>query len=381
MTNTTTITRTYQYRLYPTDEQRVVLDEIIDLARWLYNHTLAYRRKRWHESRCFVSYNQLAEMWREWRNEERHDNPLRLLNMTAGQQVLRRMDKAYSAFFAGKRGIPRYKNNRSFRSVNYKPGDGANLHNGKIYVQNVGLIKIQWHRELLEGKLKNIILTRKPSGWYIAFQVISEISKPKPSELPAVGIDMGINHALALSNGDFADSPKFLKQSLKKIRRAHRKVARRKKGSKRRTKAVRLLAKQHEHIARQRRDWWHKTTYNLVATYGYIAIEDLNLKFMLRNEYLARAAHDVALGMFTELLAYKAIETGCQVVTVSPINTSQQCSNTKCGKLVPKDLSVRVHECPHCGLVLDRDINAARNILQRSFTPSGQGGQDVTWVQ
>src|SRR5690606_10367414 len=115
------------YRLYPTQEQQDTLGDILDVARWLYNHALAYRRKRWQESRYTVTYSELAAMWRDWRNEQLDDNPLRLLNMSAGQQVLRRLDKAYHEFFKGKRGYPKFKGWRYFNSVNYKPGDGASI--------------------------------------------------------------------------------------------------------------------------------------------------------------------------------------------------------------------------------------------------------------
>lgn len=178
---------------------------------------------------------------------------------------------------------------------------------------------------------------------------------------------MGITHALTLSDGTTFDSPKYLQQSLKKLRRLQRKVSRCKKSSKRRRKVIRQLAKQHEHIANQRRDWWHKVTRQLVDTYRTIVLEDLNLNFMLQNGNLARSAHDVSLGMFRELLAYKAIEAGCEVVEVRPAYTSQVCSGCDC--MVPKKLNVRVHHCPDCGLALDRDINAARNIQSAGTRP------------
>jgi putative transposase len=361
--------RTYQYRLYPTDDQRAVLNEILDLARWLYNHALAYRRKRWDESRHSVSYEKQAAMWRDWRNEQPEDNPLRLLNMSAGQQVLRRLDKAYREFLKGKRGKPRFKGKRFFHTVNFKPGDGAGLKDGKLYLQNVGLVTVKWHRAMREGTLKNIVLTRKPSGWYVAFQVECADTEVAVSDNPAVGGDVGLFHALALSDGTVIDSPQYLKQSLKRLRQLQRKVARRKKGSKRRADAIAQLAKEHEHIANQRRDWWHKVVFWLVNTYGLVALEDLNLAFMLRNGHLARAAHDVSLGLFYQFLDYKAIEAGVQVVKVNPYNTSQACS--QCGMLVEKDLSVRVHHCPHCGFTADRDVNAALNILYLAVNSDG----------
>jgi putative transposase len=355
------VIRTYQYRLYPTDEQKTALSDILDVARWLYNRALDYRRKRWNESRYNVTYDEQCAMWRDWRNEQREDNPLRLLNMTAGQQVLRRLDKSYREFLYGKRGKPRFKGWRFFKSVNYKPGDGVSLQHRQLYVQNVGLIHVRWHRELPDGTIKNIILTRKPSGWYASFQIKCTDVEIIPSQNPSVGIDIGIHHALALSDGTVIDSPQYLKQSLKRLKRLQRKVARRKKDSIGSRKAIGVLAKEYEHVANQRRDWWHKVIYWLVATYGVIVLEDLHLAFMLQNTNLARAAHDVGLGIFREILNYKAIEAGVTVIMINSRNTSRRCSC--CGEMVPKALSVRIHVCPHCRFTVDRDVNAALNIL------------------
>lgn len=143
--------RTYQYRLYPASDQQLVLNELLELARWLYNHALAFRRKRWDESRYSVTYDEQSALWRDWRNEEPEDNPLRLLNMSAGQQVLRRLDKAYREFKQGKRGKPRFKGKRFFNTLNYKRGDGAALKDGKLYIQHVGLLSIKWHRDCWLG--------------------------------------------------------------------------------------------------------------------------------------------------------------------------------------------------------------------------------------
>ncbi len=355
------ILKTYRYRLYPTDEQTSVLTELLDLGRWLYNHALAYRRKRWSESRYSVTYNEQATMWKEWRNEQPDDNPLRRLNMTAGQQVLRRLESAYRAFLSGKRGKPRFKGARYFNSLNFKPGDGAAVKEGRLYIQNVGLVSVKWHRALPEGTLKNVIVMRKPSGWYVLLQLEMTGEEPPPSPNPAVGVDVGIHHALALSDGRIFDSPNSLKGALQKLRVLQRTVSRRKKGSQRRAKAVHQLARLLEHIANQRRDWWHRVVFHLVKTYGVIVLEKLNLTFMLRNHTLARAAHDVSLGLFYEILDYKAFDAGVQVIGINPYNTSQTCSG--CRVKVEKALSVRVHRCPHCGFSADRDVNAALNIL------------------
>lgn len=352
--------QTYRYRLYPTKDQQKTLSEILWVACWLYNRALDYRRKRWNESRKSVNSYEQAGMWKDWRNEP-GDNDLRLLIMSAGQQVLRRLDSNYNQFLKGTRGFPRFKKASRFNSVNYKPGDGANIKNNQLYVQNVGLVKVRWHRELPDGKFKNIVIVRIPSGWYVLLQIDLPEPAIEKSTSPSVGVDMGITHALALSDGTTFDSPTSLQASLRKLRVLQRCVSRKKRGGKNRRKAVHKVARLHEHIANQRSDWWHKTTRQLVDTYGFIVLEDLSLKFMLQNRNLSQSAHDVGLGMFRTMLNYKAVKAGVEIATVNPRNTSQACSG--CGSIVLKDLSVRVHNCPDCNLVLDRDVNAARNIL------------------
>jgi putative transposase len=372
------VIRTYQYRLYPNKSQEKALGNVLWAACTLYNSALAYRKKRWQESRRSVTYYEqaapVAPGWRDWRNEDPEDNPLRLLNMSAGhpgEPGLRRLDSVYRQFLKGKRGAPRFKRLDRFNSVNYKPGDGAAIRDGRLYMQNVGLVKVRWHREL-SGILKNIIVTgRNPGrhrGWHVCFQVEIEVAPPEHQHRQsAVGVDVGISHALALSTGEFVDSPRPLDKAQAKLRLLQRTVARRKKGGRNRRKAVVQLARQHEKVANARRDFWHKATYKLVNEFGVIVIEELNLNFMLRNGSLARAAHDIGLGMFRELLTYKAIEAGGVVVAVNPRNTSQLCFG--CGCVVQKPLQVRVHHCFACGLMLDRDTNAALNILSAGTRP------------
>ena len=366
--------RTYQYRLYPSKAQKEVMVAVLRSARFLYNHALAYRRKRWQESRQSVPYKELSGMWRDWRNEQPDDNPLRLLNMSAGQQVLRRLEKTYNAFFRGG-GFPRFKGRDRFNSVDYVYGDGCKLIDNRLYIQNVGNLKVKLHRPLPEnGVIKTVNLKRKASGWYVCFAVDLPDTHFLPNNQPCAGIDMGLSRLLTLSDSACVDNPRWLKTSLAKLRLAQRTLSRRKKGSNRRRKAREQVARLHEHVANTRRDFWHKTTTHLVNTYGAIGIEDLKLGFMLNNKNLSQSAHDAGLGLFTQLLESKAESAGSVVVKVNPKNTSQACSG--CGCMVPKALHVRVHNCPRCGLALDRDENAARNIYHLAFksawtVPSG----------
>jgi putative transposase len=187
----------------------------------------------------------------------------------------------------------------------------------------------------------------------------------------AVGVDIGILQALALSNGRQFGSPKYLQPSLAKQRRVQCKVARRKKGSNRRRKAVQPLVKQQAQVANQRRGGWHNVTRHLVGACGMMVLEDVNLNVIPQNGTLARCAPDVRLGMFPELRDYKAREAGVEIVTGNPANTSQAGSGY--GFLAPRSLKVCTHRCPDCGLVLDRDLNAAGNILS-----AGTGRSDAT---
>tara|TARA_Y100000588_G_scaffold267203_1_gene282211 strand:- start:325 stop:915 length:591 start_codon:yes stop_codon:yes gene_type:complete len=190
---------------------------------------------------------------------------------------------------------------------------------------------------------------------------------------------MGIKSLLATSDGTLVENPRWLRRSLGALRKAQRRLARRKKGSNRRKKAAAQVARRHEKVHQQRLDFWHKQTRHLAATYGLIALEQLPLHFMTHHRHLALSAHDAGLGMFQQLLAYKVEETGSQLVEVNPKNTTQACSG--CGVLVPKALQVRVHHCFDCGLVLDRDMNAARNILGLALGSLGRSDQASTWPE
>ena len=386
MTDCITRIRTYQYRLYPTRSQVAVLNEILEVARQFYNYALQYRRERWQESRYPVTYHEQAAMWRDWRNETPDENPLRLLNMSAGQQLLRRLDKAYQAFFrrvkAGETpGQPRFKGKNRFHALEFRHGDGCKLKIGErtlFYVQNVGDIKVKFHRPLPEGAiLGHIVLSRSCRKWYVCLQIEFQQAVPPPLTGEPVGIDVGLLSLLALSKGATIDNPRWLRQTQAKVRVAQRRLSRRKRGSHRRRKAAFQVARLHEKVANQRDDFWHKETRKLASTYSLIAIEDLTLGFLTQNGQLALSAHDAALGTFRQMLGYKVAETGSQLVPVNPQYTSQVCSS--CGAFVPKELSVRVHSCPYCGLTIDRDVNAARNILKFALTRLGLSSQDRTW--
>jgi len=361
--------RTFRYRLYPHARQSKKMHYLLWLARNVYNSALEQRITTYQETGFGITCFEQSKHFGRLRRID--PDGIGLLNCNCMGLTLRRLDKAYKAFFrrvksGGAPGFPRFKSKKRWRSIEFTHGNGCKLKfddggRALLYLQNVGEVKIKYHRDIPDGKIKHVILKRWFGKWYVLFQV----DLPEPEivgrDENSVGIDMGLHSLLALSDGKFVENPRWLRGSLKELRIAQRRVSRRKRGSAGRRRARYQVAKLHDHISNQRRDFWHKTTRDLVNTYSLIAIEDLNLKFMTVNHHLALSAHDAGLGIFRQLLVSKAEEAGSLVVTVNPYNTTQMCSG--CGEIAKKDLSARTHSCPYCGLVLDRDTNAAINII------------------
>jgi len=359
---------TYKYNLRPTKKQEYILSDILFQMQTVYNDALNERRYAWQRSRKSVTY---YEQWGRIR-DERHALPdeMGLLNATSVQQMLRRADQSYRAFYKGVRGIPRFKSKKRFNSVVYRHGDGSKLVHDRLYIQHVGKIKVRLHREIPdEGKIKTVVVKRKNGKWYANFQIELPEKETPEHNGRAVGVDVGLHRLLTFSDGTLIENPRWLRKTLKKKRVLNRKLSRQKRYGSGWRKTAKQIAKLDEHIANQRNDFWHKTTTALVNKYRVIVVEDLKLAFMLRNRRLSLSAHDAALGKFFQMIDYKVEKTGGRIIRVNPRNTSQVCSG--CGVIVKKELSVRVHHCPDCGLTIDRDVNAALNILSLGLRDEG----------
>jgi putative transposase len=381
--------RTYKYLLRPNIEQIERLDFLLWQSRLIYNAALEQRINVYKETGKGIGYR---AQWTYFR-DLRHDNPDTLgeLNATSIQQLLRRLDKAFTAFFrrlkAGEKpGFPRFKGRNRFKSIEYTYGDGCKLHQNEhgrmsFYVQNVGEMRMCYHRGIPDNaKIKHVVVKQVNNRWYACLML--ELPDPEIMRHPTgqqIGIDIGLKSLATLSTGEFIDNPRWLRESLAELRRLSRHASRQVKGSNRQQKTYRHIARLHEKVANQRGDYLHKVGNWLVFENDLIAIENLTLGFMNRNGHLSLSSHDAGFGLFRQMLEYKAEEAGVQVIAVNPSYTTQACS--RCGSIVPKGLSVRVHECPDCGLVLDRDVNAARNILTLAlYNPHGRCGQPVTWA-
>jgi len=339
---------------------------MISKHRWLYNDALAQRKSAYEGNKESVSYNQQSAWLKTNRQEQ---DKFASLNFSSCQRTLRRLDKSFQAFFrrikSGETpGYPRFKGHNRFDSVEFTYSDGSKLRdNGKLYIQNIGEIKIKLHRSI-KGVIKTVIIKRQAGRYYACFSV-DVATEPLPPTNKAVGLDMGVSNLVTTSDGEFFTPPKHLRKSERKLRRLQRSVSRKVKGSKNRRKAVRNLQRCHQHIANQRRDTSHKIARQLVSQYDTIAVENLNTQGLIKNHHLAKSIMDASWNIFILILIAKAEEAGRKVVKVDPRYTSQECSS--CGNIVKKDLSIRIHNCPHCGLVLDRDHNAAINILNRGL--------------
>ncbi len=232
------------------------------------------------------------------------------------------------------------------------------MDNGFLVLSKIGRIGIRWSRAL-EGTPKTVTISRAADGWYVCFSCAEVSVQPLPPTGQETGIDLGIEAFATLSDGTRIFSPGGSCKAERALKTAQRRVSRRKRGSNRRTQAVKLLAKAHLTVKRQRTDFHHKEALALVQTTDALYHEDLQVRTMVKNHHLAKRISDAGWAAFLSILSYKAACAGRSVIAVNPAFTSQTCSG--CGVLVQKGLSVRWHSCPDCGTSLHRDHNAAKN--------------------
>ncbi len=366
-TGPTVAHRMYKYKLKPTPRQAQLLADTLLLCRRLYNTAIQQRRMLWLQRGVSTTYyRQKAELpdLKDTHQEYRD------IHSQVAQDVLLRVERAFVAYYsrvrAGeKAGYPRYQGVGRYSSFTYpQVGNGVRLDNGYIVLSKIGRVAAHWSRPL-QGIPKTATIIREADGWYITFACEGVPARPLPPTGREVGIDLGLKVFLMRSDGVFVENPRYYRAAEKALQKAHRQVSRRKRGSKRRAKAIRWLARKYQKVRRQRRDHQHKTALALVREFDTIFYENLGVANLVRNAYLAKSISDAGWGRFCTVLVSKAACAGKRVIHVSPAYTSQQCSSSDCGQIVPKGLSVRWHRCHHCGTVLDRDVNAALNILRK----------------
>ncbi len=365
--------KTFKYKLRPTLEQAAQFETTLRLCRELYNAALQERRDAWKMQHVSVnSYQQKAQLpeIRQIRED------CAAVHSQVLQDVILRVDRTFKAFFrrvkAGhKAGYPRFKGRGRYTSFTYPQwGNGASLVGTMLLLSKLGPIAVRWSRPL-EGTPKTVTISKEADGWYACFSCAAVPIQPLPLTGQETGIDVGLESFLTLANGEQVANPRHYRKAEQALKRAQRRVSRRQKGGKRRRKAVRLLQRAHQKVARQRRDFHHKTALSLVKRYDTIFFEALQVANMVQNHHLAKSISDAGWSQFCSILTFKAENAGKRAVAVPPAYTSQVCSG--CGVVVQKGLSVRWHLCPYCGTSLHRDHNAALNILRVGQTRQGAG--------
>lgn len=352
----------YSFEIRPTPKQEQKMFHTLKLCRHLYNRALEERITTYKETGQGVTYSMQQNKLPALKKESPE---YKTIHSQVLQDVLRRLDTAYQNFFEKRAKYPKFKNRDSYRSFTYPQVDNVSetFHKeGFVYLSKIGYVKIVAHRLFEPGRVSQINVIYKHNKWYAnltAEMPDAEIARFNPER--AVGADMGLIHFYALSDGNTVDAPKYFRKSEKRLAKLQKSLSRKKKGSKNRNRAKAKVNQRHERISNQRKDFLHKKSYNLVINNDLIVMEDLRIRNMVQNHHLAKSIHDASWSAFQKYVEYKCQKYGKMFIKVDPRNTSQMCT---CGHPVPKDLSVRVHKCPLCGLVEDRDVVSAKLILE-----------------
>jgi putative transposase len=388
---------THIYRIKPSTEQVAIMDDWLELLRRHFNYALSQRfdwlrRTRCQIDRCslvsepigdipdkFPGYNFQAG---ELKQTKELFPAYKEIQAEVQQQNLKRLDKAWDRWIkpdkSGKRaGRPRFKKKGEMRSFTFPrincPKAGANkIEAGVLTLSKIGSMPVIMHRPFSHGfELKTATIVKKADGWYIAVS-LEDDSVPSPKPLDeiknAVGVDLGLKSFLVTSEGETVEVQQHYRKTQKHLQGQQKRLARKKPGSINAQKQKGKISRIHQRIGRKREIFHYSVAHQLVKNYDLIAVEDLNIKGLAKTR-LAKSIYDVAWGKFLAILEAVAVRCGVHFVQVSPHNTTVNCS--RCSTKVPKTLSVRLHECPRCNLEMDRDENAAINVLHKALTAVG----------
>lgn len=391
---------THLYRIKPSSEQVTILETWLEMLRRHFNYALDQRfdwlrRTRCQIDRCSLVSEPIGNIPEKFPNYKVQSGELKLskelfpiykeIHAEVQQQNLKRLELAWDRWIKpdklGKRaGRPRFKKKGEMRSFTFPrincPKAGVNkIDNGILTLSKIGSMPVIMHRPFPEGfSLKTATIVKKADGWYVAV-CLEDDSVPTPKLIDqvksAVGVDLGLKVFLATSNGEFIDVQQHYRKTQKHLARQQKRLAKKCQGSKNSEKQKQKIACIHQRIARKRQDFHYNVAHKLVKDYDLIAVEDLNIKALAKTR-LAKSIYDVAWGKFLTILEAVALRSGRHFVKVNPHSTTVNCSG--CGTKVPKTLSIRLHQCPKCSLELDRDENAAINILNKGLQAVGLTG-------
>ena len=350
--------KSIKIRLYPNKTQEKQMKHTLDCSRWIWNHMLALNIKEYNLNKKFIFNFQMQKLLIPLRKEY---GWLSKAATHALSRVCYDLDHALRNCFKFDMGFPKFKKKNIFEAKYYVHNGTMRIINNKINLSKLGYVKFRG--KTLSDKIMSATISLDGDKWYLS--IMYECDQYKQDfPIGEVGIDLGIKSFAVTSDGEVVDNPHFLKNQLRKLKKLQRKQARTKKGSNRRQKANLRIRKCHRKIANKRNDFLHKFTTDIVKNNGLICIEDLNINGMMKNHNLSLAISELGLYEFKRQLKYKSAWNGCQLVEIPRFYPSSKTCSC-CGKVKTKlALHERLYSCEHCGHEMDRDLNAAINILK-----------------
>jgi len=364
--------RAYKYRFYPTDEQKKILAQTFGCCRFVYNWGLSTRKTAYFQHGKSLYYNDLAALLPALKEQYPW---LRDTSSVPLQQALRHLDRAFVNFFEGRAAYPTFKKKRHEQSATFVSNafmwDRQALTLAKMYAP----LEIVWHRPLPQGcKPSSVTIIKDSANRYFVSILVADDIKPLPMVNQMVGLDLGIKSMVALSTGESVGNPRYFAKDEKRLAKAQRRLAKKKKGSKNRNKAGLKVAKIHARIADRRRDYQHKLSTRIAHENQVICVESLAVKNMVKNHSLAKAISDVGWGEFVRQLEYKSHWYGRTLIKIDRFYPSSKTCHACKHVLDSLLLDIREWVCPACGVVHDRDTNAALNILAEGLSAAACGG-------
>ncbi|MGL6343790.1 MAG: RNA-guided endonuclease InsQ/TnpB family protein [Waterburya sp.] len=365
--------KAYKFRLYPTDEQQLALAKSFGCCRWYWNYSLNLCQETYQTTGKSLSRNAIQGLLPKLKKElpwltDAYSQCL--------QYVALNLSTAYKNFFEKRAGFPRFKSKHGRQSISYPAN--VKLINDYIKLPRIGLIYCKQDRKF-DGKIKTVTVSKNPDGKYFASILVDDGKEiPSPNcDGKAIGIDLGLTHFCITSNGSKFDNPRHTKKHGANLKKKQQSLSRKQKGSNRRHKAKKLVARVHSKIKRVREDFLHKLSRKIVNENQVIAVENLNVKGMVRNHNLAKAISDCGWGQFCTMLKYKSEWEGKTYIEVDRFFASSKTCNVCLNKIDSLDLDIRVWTCVRCFTSHDRDINAAKNIRNEALRILSLGTSDT----
>ncbi len=371
----TVMYKAYKFRIYPNAEQEIALAKSFGCCRWFWNYSLNLCQETYKATGKGLTRGYIQGLLPGLKKEYEW---LTDAYSQCLQVVALNLSQAYQNFFEKRAKYPRYKSKHGRQSISYPAN--VKLEGDYLKLPKIGLVHCVCHREF-EGTIKTVTISKNPDGKYFASVLVDDGQEtPQPlTEGKAIGIDVGLTHFAITSNGSKYDNPRHFAKHQRNLKRKQQKLSRKKKGSNSRQKARRLVAKIHSKIARCREDFLHKLSRKIVNENQVIAVENLNVKGMVRNHNLAKAISDCGWGMFCTMLKYKAENEGKTYIEVDRWFPSSKTCNVCLNQVGSLPLDVRNWTCEYCQTTHDRDINAATNIRNEALRILALGTSDTAY--